>query len=125
MYKPISREQIKIRGYIPRFTSLPEEDEPIIVKSSYSYEDPETPEIPFRYIDEIESSQEDTPKYSGAKYESFTKAYKNSGVDPSRFNFFSKLAHKESNFDHYVQNRAGAPAYGYFQFMQGSARGRT
>ena len=32
--------------------------------------------------------------------------------------FLTKLAQAESGFDSYVQNKAGAPAYGYFQFMQ-------
>lgn len=32
--------------------------------------------------------------------------------------FLTKLAEQESGFDSRIQNRAGAPAYGYFQFMQ-------
>lgn len=32
--------------------------------------------------------------------------------------FLTKLAQAESGFDSYIQNKAGAPAYGYFQFMQ-------
>lgn len=32
--------------------------------------------------------------------------------------FLTKMAEQESGFDSRIQNRAGAPAYGYFQFMQ-------
>lgn len=32
--------------------------------------------------------------------------------------FLTKMAEQESGFNSYIQNRAGAPAYGYFQFMQ-------
>lgn len=32
--------------------------------------------------------------------------------------FLTKMAEQESGFDSAIQNRAGAPAYGYFQFMQ-------
>ena len=39
--------------------------------------------------------------------------------------FLTKIAQAESGFDHTIQNKAGAPAFGYFQFMQGSAKGRS
>lgn len=32
--------------------------------------------------------------------------------------FLTRMAQKESGFNKSIQNRAGAPAYGYFQFMQ-------
>ncbi len=32
--------------------------------------------------------------------------------------FLTKMAQQESGFNKSIQNRAGAPAYGYFQFMQ-------
>lgn len=32
--------------------------------------------------------------------------------------FLTKMAEQESGFNSVIQNRAGAPAYGYFQFMQ-------
>ena len=32
--------------------------------------------------------------------------------------FLTKIAEQESGFNSAIQNRAGAPAYGYFQFMQ-------
>ena len=32
--------------------------------------------------------------------------------------FLTKMAEQESGFNSAIQNRAGAPAYGYFQFMQ-------
>lgn len=42
----------------------------------------------------------------------------------SRRQLFTALANHESSFDPSIQNRAGVPAYGYFQFMQGNYNGR-
>lgn len=36
--------------------------------------------------------------------------------------FLTKMAEQESGFNSVIQNRAGAPAYGYFQFMQDGKR---
>ena len=36
--------------------------------------------------------------------------------------FLTKMAEQESGFNSAIQNRAGAPAYGYFQFMQDGKR---
>jgi len=36
----------------------------------------------------------------------------------------TRIAKAESGFVKNVQNKGGAPAYGYFQFMQGNYRGK-
>ena len=59
-----------------------------------------------------------TPTFTGTGFNQFSQAYLASGVDRSKFNFFAKLAQKESGFNSQIQNQFGAPAYGYFQFMQ-------
>lgn len=43
----------------------------------------------------------------------------------SRRALFTHLAQMESGFNSAIQNRRGAPAYGYFQFMQGNYRGKN
>lgn len=40
-----------------------------------------------------------------------------------RRTLFTQLAQMESGFNSSIQNRAGAPAFGYFQFMQGNYKG--
>ena len=67
-----------------------------------------------------------TPKYTfpSSKLETFKQAFVQSGVDEKRFPFFAKLAEKESGFDPIIQNSAGYPAWGYFQFMQGEYNGK-
>lgn len=40
-----------------------------------------------------------------------------------RRNLFTKIAQIESSFNSSIQNYSGAPAYGYFQFMEGPYRG--
>lgn len=49
-----------------------------------------------KYYDEVEKEMPDAKRYR---------------------DFLTKIAEKESGFDSYIQNKAGAPAYGYFQFM--------
>lgn len=63
-------------------------------------------------------SKPKTITYKGRGYEDFKSNYEKSGIDPKRFEFFASLAKHESNFNPTVQNKAGAPAFGYFQFMQ-------
>lgn len=43
----------------------------------------------------------------------------------SRRAILTHLAQVESSFDSSVQNKSGAPAFGYFQFMQGNYKGKT
>lgn len=68
----------------------------------------------------------DPEDYSSLKgFGTFKKAYEKAGGDPRKFNFFAYLAKRESGFNPYIQNKAGAPAYGYFQFMQGTSGSRS
>lgn len=62
-----------------------------------------------------------TPKaYKGLA--EFNKAYdevEKSNPEAKKYRqFLTKMAEQESGFNSAIQNRAGAPAYGYFQFMQ-------
>lgn len=62
-----------------------------------------------------------TPKsYKGLT--AFNKAYDEveaSNPEAKKYRqFLTKMAEQESGFNSAIQNRAGAPAYGYFQFMQ-------
>lgn len=122
-YKIISRNPINVSGYLPKYNiEYPEPETPVKVQS------PIIEEIQIKETDDNESEQtnnEEIPSYTGSKYNAFKTAYTNSGADQSRFNFFAKLASKESGFDPYIQNKLGAPAYGYFQFMQGTSDGRS
>lgn len=43
----------------------------------------------------------------------------------ARRNLFTRLANQESSFRHDIGNSRGVPAFGYFQFMQGTYRGRN
>ena len=56
--------------------------------------------------------------YKGNGFDDFKENYKKAGIDPAKFDFFASIAKHESNFNPTVQNKAGAPAFGYFQFMQ-------
>lgn len=60
------------------------------------------------------------PKGYENKYIAFKDAYDKSGVSEDRFKFFTTLAEKESGFNQRIQNSAGYPAWGYFQFMDGT-----
>lgn len=68
--------------------------------------------------EEEKDSKPVTITYKGKGYEDFKSNYAAAGVDPKKFEFFASLAKHESNFNPTVQNKTGAPAYGYFQFMQ-------
>lgn len=60
-----------------------------------------------------------TPTRMTNNYKTFEQAFIQSGVEKEKFSFFAKLAEKESGFNAAIQNTAGYPAWGYFQFMQG------
>lgn len=125
-YQEISRAPIKIEGYLPKFTvEEPRSPAPIAVESPVI----DTPSITEDTSSEPEQTTHDpiqntTPSYTGSRFNAFRTAYDKVGADPKKFSFFAKLASKESGFDPYIQNKLGAPAYGYFQFMEGSANGR-
>lgn len=65
-----------------------------------------------------EGSKPEQITYKGRGYEDFKSNYIAAGIDPKKFEFFASIAKHESNFNPTVQNKAGAPAFGYFQFMQ-------
>lgn len=68
-----------------------------------------------------------TPTITGSQ--EFEKAYDEvEKSDPDAKNrraLLTQLAKAESSFVKDVQNRGGAPAYGYFQFMQGNYKGKN
>lgn len=68
--------------------------------------------------EEAEETTRKTITYKGKGYEDFKSNYEKAGIDPKKFDFFASLAKHESNFNPTVQNKTGAPAFGYFQFMQ-------
>ena len=63
-----------------------------------------------------------SPSYKGNRYENFKKHFDTvvkENPDAEKYRrILTDLASAESGFDNYIQNKAGAPAYGYFQFMQ-------
>lgn len=63
-------------------------------------------------------------KGGSERYNDFVSNFNKSKVNQNRFALFSKIAEHESQYNHTIQNTAGAPAYGYFQFMQGT-NGKT
>lgn len=72
--------------------------------------------------DSKEDSKDEKKKpaitYKGKGFDDFKENYKKAEIDPAKFDFFASIAKHESNFNPTVQNKAGAPAFGYFQFMQ-------
>lgn len=84
----------------------------------------ENPETSVYYIqpDEEPVTQQYAPTYSGSNYNFFKSEFdKYIERDPSAKQFESvltRIAKCESNFNLTIQNTAGAPAYGWFQFWQ-------
>lgn len=75
-----------------------------------------------RYVTKQIPSSTKPTEYKGRGAEEFNAAYdrveqKNPEAKKYR-RFLTDIAYRESGFNPYIQNRAGAPAYGYFQFMQ-------
>lgn len=68
------------------------------------------------------SSTQTSVKYSGNNYEVFNNnlnQYIKEHPDANKYkNLLTDIAKHESNFNHSIQNTAGAPAYGYFQFWE-------
>ena len=95
-------------------------EEPSIVLEDYDIKDIEVPE------EKVVAEYEDFPvkpidEDGSDSYLRFKEAYNKVGT-PKMFNFFSLLAKKESGYNSEIQNLQGAPAYGYFQFMQDGER---
>lgn len=68
--------------------------------------------------DSKDEKKNPTITYKGKGFDDFKENYKKAEIDPAKFDFFASIAKHESNFNPTVQNKAGAPAFGYFQFMQ-------
>lgn len=117
-YKPFFRNlaQPKVDAHI-------RSEEPHI--EDYNIKDIEVPEE--KVIAEYEdfpirpTSAESIDEDGSDSYLRFKEAYNKVGT-PKMFNFFSLLAKKESGYNSEIQNLQGAPAYGYFQFMQDGKR---
>ena len=101
----IRSEEPYLEDYDIKDIEVPEE------KIVAEYEDFPVKPMPVEPIDEDDSDS----------YLRFKEAYNKVGV-PKMFNFFSLLAKKESGYNSEIQNLQGAPAYGYFQFMQDGER---
>lgn len=100
-------------------------DEPITFEGSQKKENTkEKYSIPSLLMTprEITTLPSYTSKYSGNNYEVFNNnlnQYIKEHPDANKYkNLLIDIAKHESNFNHYIQNTAGAPAYGYFQFWQ-------
>lgn len=68
------------------------------------------------------SNQEYSPQKTYKGLSKFNEAYDNVEREMPEARkyrkFLTQIAEAESNFNSSIKNRAGAPAYGYFQFMQ-------
>lgn len=115
-YKPFFRSLAR-----PKVDAYIRSEEPSIVLEDYDIKDIEVPE------EKVVAEYEDFPvkptveEDSSDSYLRFKEAYNKVGT-PKMFNFFSLLAKKESGYNSEIQNLQGAPAYGYFQFMQDGKR---
>lgn len=73
----------------------------------------------FNDLDNNPSKDVDIPKSVSNKEKMFMDHYKEAvGELDEWYPFFSALAKRESGYDYTIRNKAGAPAWGYFQFMQ-------
>jgi len=97
----------------------PETEEP--TEPSGSYWDAWKDDKKKDETEEQKEKKEEKPEtitYKGKGFEDFKANYAAAGIDPKKFEFFASIAKHESNFNPTVQNKTGAPAFGYFQFMQ-------
>lgn len=102
--------------------------EKVVEKASEKKEDVKKEDTPITDVktDNVEKTDtvtETSPQVTASKgLDSFNKAYdevEKSNPEAKKYRqFLTKMAEQESGFDSVIQNRAGAPAYGYFQFMQ-------
>lgn len=69
-----------------------------------------------------DTSKKEEKTYSGKGYETFSSywnEYEKNHPEASKYKkLLTAIAQHESNFNHSIQNTAGAPAYGYFQFWE-------
>ena len=80
----------------------------------------QTPQITARTTPQLQTPQITYSTLKGKQLFNavYDKAEKSNANLSQYRGLLTKLAEIESNFDHFVQNKQGAPAYGYFQFMQ-------
>lgn len=103
-----------IQGYIPHFFSSWDKKVPTLTGNKESeYERARSRST--SYSLNIDDSYKN---YRG--YAAFENYFLQSGVSEERLPFFANLAKLESGFNPTIQNTAGYPAWGYFQFMDGS-----
>ena len=136
-----SRFQVKyIDNIIPesRSLELPEETFSIPDTSSLSYLNGEAQPATVLIQEEEPKQKKKTPARRTMQFRPsvglsnfnsyYDKAIQMGGNESeqlrSRRQLFTALANHESSFNPSIQNRAGVPAYGYFQFMQGNYRGQ-
>lgn len=100
---------MNIQGYIPHFFSW-DSNAPTFTGNIESEYERST-----SYSSNIDDSYKN---YRG--YAAFENFFLQSGVSEERLPFFANLAKLESGFNPTIQNTAGYPAWGYFQFMDGS-----
>lgn len=107
--------EITPRGYKKHYTSheIEDDSEEVGYKRTYI---PDNSKNTYMNI----ALPYNVPKGYENKYNIFKDAYDKSGVNEERFKFFATLAEKESGFNQRIQNSAGYPAWGYFQFMDGT-----
>lgn len=97
LFSNTNSESVSYEGYNPRYENL---NGDIFIEDSYDI---------------------DTTSYKNYPlYQDFENNFYQSGVSQDRFPFFAKLAAKESEFNPTIRNINGYPAWGYFQFMEGT-----
>ena len=103
---------MNIQGYIPHFFSSWDSSVPT------GNEESEYNRNRFRSTSYSSHIDDSYKNYRG--YAAFENYFLQSGVSEERLPFFANLAKLESGFNPTIQNTAGYPAWGYFQFMDGS-----
>lgn len=73
----------------------------------------------YYFLDMIDENGKINNSKGRLKFEQYYDEVEKENPEAKKYRkFLTKLAQQESGFNSYIQNKAGAPAYGYFQFMQ-------
>lgn len=122
----VSYKQVHAPHNIPTTFNFPRFDRPEVYLTSHSVSTNtdqkiiQKPEQTPAQITQKTIYKQQVPTVKGSS--EFERAYdevEKTNPDAKKYRkFLTLIAQKESNFDPYIQNKAGAPAYGYFQFMQ-------
>lgn len=95
---PTVRDEVVTTPVKEEVVEVPKtEEEPVMKRELFSIKPSKGLEEFNKWYDEVEKEDPEAKNYR---------------------QFLTKMAEQESGFDSRIQNRAGAPAYGYFQFMQ-------